>query len=1348
MRPGRSVSGKTKGKPESKRCAVDRKGSSTYPERHTREPGFAAISARCVRLLGLVSLTALVAFAPGCHAFDTEREIPKRGSVGEEMYGVLCDRVGAQALREDLTGASFRNVCHKVNGKFSDTVETDLLPPLDPEAYDAKGNIVPMEKQRADRKKATDRIEALARRRADVIRALEATFPETQKVQVKDLDNEDPEKSCQVTKKGGEAKLTDALADMMGRSKDLYTDDVLPQSTQSLGRVTESFMKSEEAQKAWARMSTRQGYRPIKTALGALRPMVSYPNLRDFSNATLRLLSADSQPYEENPQRDADGRRIPVAGPANMALNKLLETAHQELLNVEPDPKLAALTETTDAAGRVILSRPRDNIEMAQKVMFTTDEAFTNGPSNFIVRRDARGYALFRGGQVPAPLVDANGDGLPDVDPLGVFKTADGSVVPTPFSFPRSPQFKRDKFDRAVSGEDLVYEYLDTSKTFAARMMVDMKPLFNPNQEEKHETIMDMMGALPIVMGPRETRTKTFANKAKVEYSGIRTKDSPMLDLVYAMGAVLGDRNGDQTLAMASELFTKEQQKLARVVGGVSAAFDVAQKHPEASIPRNSVLWDDILVSLGKLAQEPGLLEDLLEALADPASAEIGNIYSKYAQFRDMISYDPDDLNGPALNVTTKTKTELHTPVDFSKPRTGDNRSALHRFLGLINDTDHVTTCNKEGAKVHARLLGIGVTMPPVGSYSECQVFKIEEMARFYVDVIAEGWQYDPADKPNKRGTMYLRNDLLRTGIVGIGAATQGLLEESSNIRGFIDTGDDKLLTPTPQWINRLVFFDTVNDSPNEGDKNYRTNRFIRDLNGDKMGTSVCPERVIEDPDPGAPDSHPDKKIRGLRACPDGQWLQDRDRNTIFTWESFGFYRAMKPMLGAFAKHGREDLFVEIATALYRNYPGADATEDECRLANNGKCTRAGANSYEPLIAEALAGDLVPALTELAKALTTLTVTTCEATDAQGRCTASKNTRGLDIAVAAARAALDPNYSRAIGLKDRQGQTTAKRNDGTKVDQVTPAYLLTNALSAVDLAFDKYEEQHPEDKERRSNWRRARSQLVDQFLGTVGIQSNANFANPSIPKMTPVVLEMLRSQLAAHCPRSFTAPFEPCTWAREELVKKAEDVLGGPLATTGIDVMDAVRSDAEGRRQMELMMQYLLDAASDNEALSSVLATANDVLQLIRDDENLLPFYKLLADAVNTTQYDDKGRIVQKSMVDAQMALLSRLSGKFFTKEGKEICANEIDPNQIMTKVLTNLVTPIEDASFNGDTPLEVLIDVIADVNRSDPSETYDGTLKQAEYNSVAQNVVEFLTDKERGLEQLYETVRQCTKGL
>src|SRR5262249_16289594 len=161
------------------------------------------------------------------------------------------------SLREDLTGASFRDVCHKpAKGDFSDKVDAKQLPPIESGLTDVNGKVVSIEKQKADRDKAIGKVEALARRRSDVIRALDATFP-GEKSAIKDLENEDPTKTCNAPKKSGEGLLTDALAEMLGKMGDMYNDGTIPHSTQSLAKVIDEFKKSEDAQKAWSRISAR-----------------------------------------------------------------------------------------------------------------------------------------------------------------------------------------------------------------------------------------------------------------------------------------------------------------------------------------------------------------------------------------------------------------------------------------------------------------------------------------------------------------------------------------------------------------------------------------------------------------------------------------------------------------------------------------------------------------------------------------------------------------------------------------------------------------------------------------------------------------------------------------------------------------------------------------------------------------------------------------------------------------------------------------------------------------------------------------------------------------------------------
>jgi hypothetical protein len=141
---------------------------------------------------------------------------------------------------------------------------------------------------------------------------------------------------------------------------------------------------------------------------------------------------------------------------------------------------------------------------------------------------------------------------------------------------------------------------------------------------------------------------------------------------------------------------------------------------------------------------------------------------------------------------------------------------------------------------------------------------------------------------------------------------------------------------------------------------------------------------------------------------------------------------------------------------------------------------------------------------------------------------------------------------------------------------------------------------------------------------------------------------------------------------------------------------------------------------------------------VLRDDQNLVPLFHVLSSATAA------GTGGQKSMIDAQSALLAKISGRAFDTTNQEVCGKELDPNQILTVALSNLVTPMKGADGNpGLTPLQIIMDVIGDVNRVAPDKSEK--FVAADYANVTDNVTDFLLNKERGLEQFYEIMRQGT---
>jgi hypothetical protein len=581
--------------------------------------------------------------------------------------------------------------------------------------------------------------------------------------------------------------------------------------------------------------------------------------------------------------------------------------------------------------------------------------------------------------------------------------------------------------------------------------------------------------------------------------------------------------------------------------------------------------------------------------------------------------------------------------------------------------------------------------------------------------------------------------------VLGIGAATVDTIQQSSGITGFWDPTSSKTLRPKPQYLNRQVFFDQANDSVSSG-PNVITNRFLRDLLGPHVGSLVCPERVINDPDPGAADAAQDGLVHGLRSCNNGDWLDQRDQDALFVLENFGGYAAMAPMMAAFANKNQEDLFIEFLEVLYRHWP--DDKSPDCAKSGDYKsnpryCAQDGAVSYEPLLSEAFQGDLFAALNQLTKTEMAQTIPSCTASNPGTKtCISTVNKDGVALTADAVRAAIDPDRAKAAGVQSRTGSSIAMRNDGSASGPMTPIYLLTNALTEVDDAFAAYAALHPEDNKRQDQWKLARSQLVDQFLGVTGMGAMSAFTDPSLPKITPTLIDMLRAQLWVRCPDSFgTQTPKRCAWSRDDWANKMGDVVKGPLFSTILDLTDTIRANDAARVELEALLQYLVDVASTNDAFAALLATSADLLQVLRDDANIVPLFHVLAQAFATSNFD--GHDVP-SMVDAQSSMLARISGRAFDMDKVELCGKELDPNQILSRLLTNLVTPVVLKNKNvATTPVEVVMDVIADLNRVDPQRT--DRLDVADYGSVTGSVTDFLLNKEQGLEQFYEIIRQGT---
>ncbi|HSN97124.1 MAG TPA: hypothetical protein VLS89_02465 [Candidatus Nanopelagicales bacterium] len=1262
---------------------------------------------------------ALVACtAASCHeGLDTTRRAPPKATLGDDMYGVLCDRVGASSLTEDLSGASYQGVCHfDAEGVYEDEVDVSRLPaPEGAEAEEA-------------RRLALAKMEAMVRRRSDLIRAINAAFPDEE---IEDVSTEED---------GDSVRLHDALLRFSQDITALYESNpyaeggapVMPASTQAIGRHFDALAECGPAREALAQMWGRQGYRPNDAVLGAIRAALAYPGLRGLSGSSTAVIGP--------------------GGPAAPQLEQLLAVVKQELATAKSN--VSELPELTIDPATAQPSRPRSNIEFVRALLLREDTSFgpvtIEGPT-FIAARDRRGLAVPLPG---GPFMDVDGDGLADVDISGRFITA--SPVDPPFAVPGLATVGQlDPYGRPVPP---LYAYVDTSRTAGAALARTLLPLTDATQygspgdpeawKGENESLMYTLAGAYLLYGDREDAV--YDHEAEqilpagsscarcTPYSRFRGEDSPVADLAHATGQLLADPESDALLVGVKDLLENHEQVVARLIGAALRVRELAAEHDElaaagkeplAEIPYETPIWDEVGELVGRISDRPGMTARLLQAFADPALvtptqsqwgpgvAHVGETMGRFFRTRDEMTYDPGNLNGPALNVTVSDATGLvsfddpKTPVDLLAPRMGTNRSIMQRSFQMIHDAHDATACNKVDAELYIDLFG-GFLSGDIGiDFGECNLFEFENVATFYVDSILPNGHPKKARIEIKNGALGFALDVADF----LNISLDGLFEGGSGIQGMT-------LTPTTTALNRLVFFGADSGiyanlpdlDPFRGSTNENTNLFVSNLI-EPASSSVCP-----------------KNAAGASLCADpADLLRIRDRNGIFTWERLGFLDYLRPVLTGFADEpcaqgeGRdcgEAMFADLVRILNRHWSGPDHGP-ECEkvgppATNLRYCSEAGVYTYEPLAADALETDLIPAVVELSR-----TVSELSAITVQRGPNAGQVWTGAEVLEKMTRLTFSKQYAASVGMVDRKGSASTTWVDGTPQEQVTLFSLMADALHGFDRRFD--ESAAPDAEDRKGQWKRARSQIVDAIFAVQGEGEDARFKNRATPRLLITVIDLLREQLNANCPdREATGA---CPWAKEELGEKVAETLSGPLFAALMDLKESLRADEPARRELGRLLGYLLDGAANDAAFRATLASLVDISQVVANDDVLAPI--LQAAAVAAGPGADPGG------AGALAAAIPVL---------KATADDRFDRYHVLDRVLPALVTPMN--AGQGPAPIEVILDAIAEVNRIDAGKLPSDPLSPEDYALIFGSVRDFLVDETRGLEQFYSVVQNRTR--
>jgi len=722
----------------------------------------------------------------------------------------------------------------------------------------------------------------------------------------------------------------------------LYDDDTMSTSIQSLGDMLSELGDDPDAMAALARFGSRDGYRQPDVALGQVAPLVNAPEVIPALDTLLPAIT--------------DG------GAAHGAWTQLISATGATLASASPatDPDRASA--------------------IAGKLLLAEDPEVATGTPQFIVRRDDRGVARVA---VAPPFVDTDHDGLPDIDALGRYVDAEGNVlaVAPPFAAPGDTDVR----DANGLSTDVPYAYLDLDRTIVGALARDAKTLLDPTTG----TALDLVRGASLLLGDRSAQTHTFDDGSTLAYTGYDTSNAPLLDIAYAFAQLLGDPNVDDTLALATQLFTSHQAVTARLIENMIATARLGDTFPAAQILENAPLWDDMRPLLAKITADPKLVSDLLVALERPEVAQLATRFSEFMTYNDRFDIASDQSVAGAFT----------SQPDRAKPDSEFNRSLWQRLLNVINDSNGAHQCNKQGAQLKQNGLVIA-------TYNACEFFEVPNLAVFYLQAIAYAKDANGNVICEDNGGEF---DATKTATTGEGCAAYGAgwrPRPKANFgfnwnKGLSSTlvvsllgGDHYVETnatitgfrthPTPEALNRVLFLDPT------------------------------PQTIQDTSDP----------MRDR----DGDLFKVQHAGTLPVWEKNNFYAEIRPIVQAFADANQEQTFVDIMSVLHKHWSSAASTSTQHTDPNAGNYTfGSNAVSYEPYVIAVLQGDLYPALTQSSAELVAITA------------------NGKPMAQIAAHAG---NYlvSPRAGLTDRLGHTSTTAADGTPVPVLSPWHLLADAF--------------------------------------------------------------------------------------------------------------------------------------------------------------------------------------------------------------------------------------------------------------------------------------------------------------
>jgi len=891
----------------------------------------------------------------------------------------------------------------------------------------------------------------------------------------------------------------------------------------------------------------------------------------------------------------------------------------------------------------------------------------------------------------------ANGDAL---------AVAGATGEATPFAIAgRDDGVERDPRGIALSGGKPMYETIDASKTLLASLMRETSLLIGRGEEERSPLENFAHGLKPL-LGPWTTQSQRIGAN-DYSFEGPDVGKSALLEAAHAFASMARYPEA-APLVRTLDALIREHENEATAFDYASLAIDeLSDKYEEAKLNGPHEFWDDLLAVGVRMTTRPGMIEALIRSFADPRSGAQGKLFATWMRYKDEVSYPnspsdaPEDFNKPV----EQKYAEL---VERGKPDVGMNRSIWQRTMSLINALNGVPVCNKEGAILNAST-GIGVLTFPFGDvsgagYKKCDLIEVPDAVEIYGRAVIGKSQI--AIKDSFAEILSIFGSL--TGISGSVAQIQ---ESESKITGFTDK-------PTPRSLARFLF------APR--------NKWLTDL--------FTPQESVD-------------KVSIALYEPNGLFpIEVTDERTDFDGKASSFLELGQPLVEAFDKTETRNpldnkltdgyMFGHTLSVFHKHWssrkdgpcpaevtPGNEGCTQHVDRGAPFYSPQTGLVSYEELLAEAFDDQrFVEILHQATVALAAIKVPGPDGAEIDGITALANFTERLLTPDPTLFKRDGKTNSTETNLCVRQGDT-CKGDVGRVITPLAPMHLVADALKAMDDTFKE-----PANKDRLEYWHAGRSGILDQVLTVDRTGSEGAYKyrlrDRTAWGISNSVLPWLAERIETH-QQAGDLP----KWA-DGLSGRAETILKHPLTAAVVDLLDAFWPEAEASGEFTKIVSYLTDEGNED-AYLGMLTAAADSLVLLDRDPNLSPAiqFAALGLAPNAFQaIEGAPPNGDKSVAYAGLELTGGVVEELNKKK-------EPGTQTALSKLLKNLALG-DDAQRS---PLEVLLDATADVNRPDDTAEPVTPLTAEENRDVFSDVKSFLYDEDqekRSLERLYTVIQ------